>query len=55
MNKKRIYRLMKENGLLVTKERNQAKRKSIHPKPNAFIPNPIWGTDMTKIQIGVWG
>jgi hypothetical protein len=56
VNKKRIYRLMKEHGLLVTKiNRYQAKRKISSPKPKASCPNHIWGTDMTKIKIGSWG
>ncbi len=56
VNKKRIYRLMKENGLLVTKvNRYKAKRKISRPKPKASYPNHIWGTDMTKIKIGAWG
>src|SRR5665648_68798 len=56
VNKKRIYRLMKEQGLLVTKvNRYKAKRKISRPKPKASYPNHIWGTDMTKIKIGAWG
>jgi len=55
VNKKRIYRLMKENALLVNKRRYKAKRKPIRPKPKAAYPNHIWGTDMTKIKIGIWG
>jgi len=56
INKKRIYRLMKEQGVLVTKiNRYKAKRKISHPKPKAVYPNHIWGTDMTKIKIGSWG
>lgn len=55
VNKKRIYRLMKENDLLVTRKRYEAKRKVSRPKPKASYPNQIWGTDMTKIKIGSWG
>ena len=56
VNKKRVYRLMKEHGLLVTKvNRYKAKRKISRPKPKACYPNHIWGTDMTKIKIGSWG
>ena len=56
VNKKRIYRLMKEQSLLVTKiNRYKAKRKISRPKPKASYPNHIWGTDMTKIKIGAWG
>jgi len=56
VNKKRIYRLMKEYDLLVTKiNKYRAKRKIPRPKPKAAYPNQIWGTDMTKIKIGSWG
>ena len=56
VNKKRIYRLMKENNLLVSKNsRNRAKRTVFRPKPKASYPNQIWGTDMTKIKLGSWG
>jgi len=55
VNKKRIYRLMKENDLLVNKKLYRAKRKVSHPKPKANYPNHIWGTDMTKIRVGSWG
>jgi putative transposase len=48
VNKKRIYRLMKEHHLLVGKKsRNRAKRTVFHPKPRASYPNQIWGTDMS--------
>jgi len=40
INKKRIYRVMKENSLLVTKNvRLKAKRTSTRPKPRASRPN----------------
>lgn len=56
VNKKRIYRLMKENELLVTKNlKLKAKRTSSRPKPKAKYPNHIWGIDMTKIKITTWG
>jgi len=47
---------MKEDGLLVTKinKKYRAKRKISLLKPKASYPNHIWGTDMTKIKIGVW-
>jgi putative transposase len=54
VNRKRIYRLMKEHNLLVTKE-NKAKAKQgkypYKPKPRATAPNTIFGIDMTKIMI----
>jgi len=55
VNKKRIYRLMKENDLFVNQKRYQAKRKPNRPKPKVNYPNHIWGTDMTRIKIGSWG
>ena len=56
VNKKRIYRLMKEQNLLVTKEtRLKARRGPMRPKPHAGHPNHFWGIDMTKIKIGPWG
>ncbi len=40
VNKKRIYRLMRENDMLVTPQvRRKAKRGSIKPKPIASTPN----------------
>ena len=56
VNKKRIYRLIKEQGLLVTKiNRYKAKRKISRPKLKASYLNHVWGTDMIKIKIGAWG
>lgn len=56
INKKRVFQLMKEHNLLVTKEnKNKAKRAFSRPKPQAVRPNHIWGTDMTKIKIAGWG
>jgi putative transposase len=56
VNRKRIYRLMKEHNLIVTKnERLKAKRGPIRPKPHAEHPNHFWGIDMTKIKINSWG
>ncbi len=56
VNKKRVYRLMKEQNLLVTKEtRLKARRGPMRPKPHAEHPNHFWGIDMTKIKIGPWG
>lgn len=56
INKKRVYRIMKENNLLVKKNnRNRAKRSQGRPKPKAKRPNEFWGIDMTKIKVGGWG
>lgn len=56
VNKKRVYRLMKEAGYLVTKNyKLKAKRHSTRPKPRAERPNQFWGIDMTKIRMATWG
>ena len=56
VNKKRIYRLMQHEGLLVTREtRLRAKRGPYKPKPRAEYPNQIWGIDMTKVKLPTWG
>ena len=56
VNKKRVYRLMKEQNLIVTPQaRLRAKRGPIRPKPIATRPNQFWGTDMTKIKLHGWG
>lgn len=57
-NKKRIYRIMKEHNLLVTKNNKlKAKRdnQSNKSKPRATRPNQFWGTDMTKVMIAGFG
>jgi len=56
INKKRIYRLMKENNLLVGKNiRLKACRTPLKAKPRANRPNHIWGVDMTKVMVAHWG
>lgn len=56
VNKKRVYLLMKEHNMLVTKlVRLKAKRGPIKPKPVANHPNQFWGIDMTKIKLASWG
>jgi len=51
VNRKRIYRLMGENGLLVKKNQQlRATRTLPKSKPRADKPNQIWGIDMTKIM-----
>jgi transposase InsO family protein len=50
VNKKRVYRLMKEHGLLVNKNtRLRAGRTNHKPKPRPNQPNQWWGIDMTKV------
>lgn len=54
LNKKRIYRLMKEENLLVSKDtRLKARRRKCcyKSKPKSTKPNSIWGVDSTKILI----
>lgn len=56
IGKNRVYRLMKENQLLVSKKhRLRVKRYSTRPKPRAKVPNQYWGIDMTKVKIQGWG
>lgn len=51
INKKRVYRMMREHNLLVEKnQRLKAVRGPIRPKPRAERPNQWWGIDMTKIK-----
>lgn len=50
INKKRVYRLLRENGLLVRgDEKLKAKRTSQQSKPRPDKPNSWWGVDMTKV------
>jgi transposase InsO family protein len=56
INKKRIYRLMKEHNMLVrSNERLKACRTPSRPKPRASRPNELWGIDMTKVMVPTWG
>ncbi|MCP4481326.1 MAG: IS3 family transposase, partial [bacterium] len=56
VNKKRVYRLLKENNLLVKKNQNlRAKRYSNRSKPVVSYANQYWGIDMTKIMISPFG
>lgn len=58
INKKRIYRLMRENKLLVNMETRLKAKRGKYPyraKPRAEKPNSIWGIDMTKIMIEAFG
>ena len=52
VNRKRVYRLMRENDLLVEKVRHKALRSSQRGKPKATRPNEYWGIDMTKFLLG---
>jgi transposase InsO family protein len=56
VNRKRIYRLMKENDLLVKPNwRLKARRTGNRPKIRPKRPNQVWGIDMTKIMLPNWG
>lgn len=58
INKKRIYRIMKENELLVRPNlRLKARRdnQNNRSKPHAMRPNEFWGIDMTKVMIDSFG
>ena len=51
VNKKRVYRLMREHNLTVKPNtRLIAKRISERPKPRADKPKQWWGIDMTKVM-----
>lgn len=51
LNKKRVYRLMKEEGLTVKQKPHRAKRRPQRSKPRASRPGELWGIDMTKFLI----
>lgn len=48
VNKKRVYRLLKEHNLLATQTKHEVRRTSTRPKPRPVCPNQWWGIDMTK-------
>jgi putative transposase len=57
-NKKRVYRVMRENDLLVKPNwRLKAKRdnQNNRSKPRATRINQFWGIDMTKVMIDTFG
>jgi len=50
VNKKRVYRLMKEHNLTVRpNQRLRAKMVSERSKPKPVRPNQWWGVAMTKV------
>ena len=52
LSRNRIYRIMKENSLLVPKNKVlKAKRTLNRPKPRGYRINQFWGIDMTKVYI----
>ncbi len=57
INQKRVYRVMKERGLLCPKKQKRAlAEREPKSKPRAVRPQELWGTDMTKIRLedGSW-
>jgi putative transposase len=56
VNKKRIWRLMREHRLLVPPNlRLKAKRTPPGRKPKPTTPNQWWGIDMTKVLVQGFG
>lgn len=58
INKKRIYRIMREHNLLVKPNqilRARRDNQSNRSKPRASRPNQYWGIDMTKVMIPSFG
>src|SRR6266850_4892600 len=52
VNKKRIWRLMREHHLLVSPNlKLKAKRTPTGSKPRPTKPNEWWGIDMTKVLV----
>jgi hypothetical protein len=52
VNKKRVLRLMRAHGLLVTgNPRLKATRTPMRSKPRPTAPNQWWGIDMTKVMV----
>jgi len=54
VNHKRVYRIMKENHLVLKRRRFKSKRTKAR-KAYATAPNQHWQTDMTKFQIPGFG
>jgi len=55
VNKKRVYRVMKENSLLVSQLKQLRALRTPRSKPKATQMNQIWGIDMTKLMVNGWG
>jgi transposase InsO family protein len=58
VNKKRVYRLMRENNLLVVPNARLNAIRAKYPqrnKPKATRPNQFWGIDMTKLLLKSFG
>lgn len=48
---KRVYRLMRENNLLVERKKFVRPHRPLRSKPRAERPKQYWGVDMTKFMI----
>jgi transposase InsO family protein len=58
VNRKRVYRIMRENDLLVkpnTRLKATRDNQDNRNKPRATRPNQFWGIDMTKVMIETFG
>jgi putative transposase len=56
VNRKRVYGVMKANGLLVHPDpKLKARRKAGTTKPRPTRPNQWWGIDMTKVMVEGFG
>jgi len=55
VNGKRVLRVMRERGLLVTPRRLRARRRKEWSRIMAEMPNQLWQTDMTKVWAGPSG
>ena len=51
VNQKRVWRLMREHGLLAEQMVHRVKRASKTSKPRADRPRDYWGIDMTKFMM----
>lgn len=51
----RIYRIMRNNELLLDNKRYKAKRTAQYSKPKPEKKNQWWGTDMTKFYVNTQG
>lgn len=55
VNKKAVYRLLKENDLLVKRNMRLKAKRSHKSKPKPTQVNEWWGIDMTKVMIDGFG
>ena len=55
VNEKRVRRIMKDHGLMVSRSIHKAKRTPFRSKPRAGKPNEFWGIDATKFTVNGLG